>query len=590
MAILGGGERDLTIKLFANVDNFQKNMKGAQKDTEDFSGKVIDRLGKVGIAVAAAGAAVGAFAVKLGVDSVKAAMAAEQQQARLATILSNTGANEKQIKALNDQAAALGSVGVATRDSVTITQSQLATFDLKAKTIGQLTPAIIDYVIAEKGATASTDDFRSMTNGLAQALNGNFASLTASGFVLDANTKELIKNGTETERAAALVEVLDSTYKGFNETISQTSQGQLIKLQNSFNDLKVEIGEALLPFVVKLFEAFQEKVFPEIKKFTKYVLEETVPALQKYLTPRIERLSKTLGNLTSAFSDTNKAMFETGEGVNLFGAILKEIGLSVIDGFLNIVNALGIALAELTRILGFFFVLFTQFNLDKAIAVLNFEQHKLNKTVGDAHREFLKYQQQLDTTTSSLASAYRELQLYNKLKVDKSIPATKTENDLLKEQIAKLKEQLEALNANAGGTNNLNKARGGLITTTKALTAAEKELAALRAGGAIPSAISPDLQRFYRSELSLISQFGGLIGGINLNPSDPFFGFGQGGNVNKALESRAGGSARATGGVNINVVGTVIDPEGAARAIEQLIRDSEARGGQQFEDLFGVSP
>jgi hypothetical protein len=265
MAIIGGGERDLTIKLFANVDNFQKNMKGAAKDTEDFSGKAINFLGKVGIAVAAAGAAVGSFAIKLGIDSVKAAIEAEKQQERLAALLRNTaGATEEQIKTLNDQAVALSKVGVATRDNVTITQSQLATFDLKAGTIAKLTPAILDYVIAEKGATASTDDFKSMTNGLAQALQGNFASLTATGFVLDAATKELIKNGTETERAAALVDVLNSTYKGFNETVGETAEGQLIRLQNAFDDTRVKIGEALLPIVLELLEAFRENLLPKL--------------------------------------------------------------------------------------------------------------------------------------------------------------------------------------------------------------------------------------------------------------------------------------------------------------------------------------
>jgi hypothetical protein len=115
-------------------------------------------------------------------------------------------------------------------------------------------------------------------------------------------------------------------------------------------------------------------------------------------------------------------------------------------------------------------------------------------------------------------------------------------------------------------------------------------LAALQAGGAI-SPISKDQAAFFRSELSLISQFGGFIEGINRNPSDPFYGFGQGGNVNKALQQRQSGSATATGGVvNINVSGTVIDPEGAARAIEQLISDSNARGGALFSDLFGINP
>jgi hypothetical protein len=73
----------------------------------------------------------------------------------------------------------------------------LQPFNLQTDTIKKLTPAILDYVTAEKGATASASEFKSMTNGLAQALNGNFASLTRVGFVIDEVTRNIIKNGTE---------------------------------------------------------------------------------------------------------------------------------------------------------------------------------------------------------------------------------------------------------------------------------------------------------------------------------------------------------------------------------------------------------
>jgi hypothetical protein len=589
MAILGGGERDLTIRLFANVKDFTKNMDDATKNTQAFSGKAIETLGKVGLAVGAAAAAVAGFAVKLGVDSVKAAIEAQKQQERLAILLRNTGgATEEQIQTLNAQAIALSKVGVATRDNVTITQSQLATFDLKAGTIAKLTPAILDYVVAEKGATASTDDFRSMTNGLAQALQGNFASLTATGFVLDEATKATIKNGTETERTAALVDVLNSTYKGFNETIGETAEGQLIRLQNAFEDTKVKIGEALLPFVLELFEAFREKLLPKITEFTDFIIEKLIPAIDTYLRPRIERLIETFGGLATAFDETTNAVVPTRDGINIFTRLIQEISLSVFDGFLNVINGIGIAITELTRILGFFAVFFTTFDLDKAIAVLNFEQHKLNNTVGDAQREFLKYQQQLDTTTNSLAAAYRELKFYNNFKKEIALPTTKTETELLQEQIETLKAQLEAVNAAGEGSKRFAAAQNQAANAVKQLTALQRELNALQAGGAIPSSLSPDMTAFFRSELGLISQFGGLIGGINLNPDDPFFGFGQGSSVNQALRQRAGGSATATGGVTINVTGTVIDPEGAARAIEQLIIDSNARGGELIP--FGGSP
>jgi hypothetical protein len=150
-----------------------------------------------------------------------------------------------------------------------------------------------------------------------------------------------------------------------------------------------------------------------------------------------------------------------------------------------------------------------------------------------------------------------------------------------------VQEVIPSLNGATGATNSFAAATNGAASAVKNLSALQRELNALQAGGAIPSAISPDQAAFFRSELSLIRDFGGFIEGINLLPTDPFFGFGQGSSVNKALQQRAGGSATATGGTTIiNVSGTVIDPEGAARAIEQIINDSNARGGPLIP-LFG---
>jgi hypothetical protein len=209
-------------------------------------------------------------------ESIAAAQEAEAVQTRLRTILLNTGAaTEEQIKALNAQAEALEKVGVVTKENVTMTQSQLATFDLQSKTIKTLTPAILDYVTAEKGATASTDDFRSMTNGLAQALNGNFASLTRQGFVLTENQKKLLTTGSESERAAALTAILDSTYKDFNKTLAQTPEGRMIKLKNEFGSLKEEIGKGLLPVFEKVMEILSKQVIPALQKLVKFVKDNS---------------------------------------------------------------------------------------------------------------------------------------------------------------------------------------------------------------------------------------------------------------------------------------------------------------------------
>ena len=221
----------------------------------------------------AAFGALTAFTIK----SVLAAKDAQAEQNRLRQILLTTGgATEQQVKALNDQAKALQNLGVVSAGNISVVQAQLATFDLQAETIKRLTPAVLDYVTAEKGATASSEDFKAMTNGLAQALQGNFGSLTRTGFVLDEATKKTIKSGTETERAAALVEVLNSTYKDFNATLRNTTEGRLQVLRNGFQDVQEEIGKALLPVLDKLLDFFNTKIMPVL-------LNSVIPGFQMFV-------------------------------------------------------------------------------------------------------------------------------------------------------------------------------------------------------------------------------------------------------------------------------------------------------------------
>ena len=219
----------------------KKGFKQAETATEKLTKGVKNLAGSLGLAFGTAAV------VAYGRASVKAALDSQAEQERLNNILKvTTGATLQQIDVLNEQADALERIGVVTGGNIKTTQSQLATFDLQISTIKTLTPAILDYVTAEKGATASASDFKSMTNGLAQALNGNFASLTKTGFVLDEVTKKTIKEGTETERAAALVKVLNSTYKDFNANLRNTDAGKMQVLANTAKDVQTIIGTGII--------------------------------------------------------------------------------------------------------------------------------------------------------------------------------------------------------------------------------------------------------------------------------------------------------------------------------------------------------
>jgi hypothetical protein len=289
----------------------KKAFKQAETATDKLSKGVKNLARNLGLAFGTAAV------IAYGKASVKAALESQAEQERLANLLEvTTGASRRQIAALNEQASALEKIGVVTAGSITQTQSQLATFNLQISTIEQLTPAILDYVTAEKGATASAAEFKSMTNGLAQALNGNFASLTKTGFVLDEVTKKRIKEGTETERAAALVEVLNSTYKDFNKNLRLTSSGQMQVLANTANDVKVIIGTGILDALKLLSEDDTvDNLTSSMTKAAEATAETTVAVskLIKEIT-KIPVVGDFLGRLVSNPLNLPKELLVFGQG------------------------------------------------------------------------------------------------------------------------------------------------------------------------------------------------------------------------------------------------------------------------------------
>ncbi len=292
------------------IDKIKRDVDGLQDSV-----KKMQPAFKTMATVGAAGFAAVTGAVVL---SVKETIKMESAQNRLSHILKTSrDATDEQIQSLFKQAEALEKVGVISKDSVIQAQAQLATFDLESESIERLIPSILDYVVAEKGASASTEDLKQLTNGLAQALQGNFSSLTRTGFVLDEATKELIANGTEAERTAALVEVLNSTYEGFNESARNTAEGGLIVMKNEFSNLREVIGEALIPMIQQITAALT----PLITKATEWISEN-------------KELTKWILLGVGAFSALLLVVGSLGMALPViiagFGFLLSPIGLVIV--------------------------------------------------------------------------------------------------------------------------------------------------------------------------------------------------------------------------------------------------------------------
>lgn len=303
-----------------DINSIKSKLAGVQassKKTQDNFNAFSGTVKKLGLTIAATFGAreIGRFFT----SSIKGVLELEAAQNRLRKILLTTGgATNSQVDALIKQANTLEKLGVVTKENILVAQSQLSTFDLTANTIERLTPAILDYVTAEKGATASADDFKSMTNGLAQALQGNFASLTKTGFVLDEATKKQIKTGTEAERVTAIIKVLDSTYKGFNKSLLDTPEGQIIKLRQGFGDLKEEVGYGLLRSIELVNDALNQVG----------VTSDTTGKKLENIGKEVGLVIEGLGGLTAELITTASASERTFKG--LAATIVTEIASSVL--------------------------------------------------------------------------------------------------------------------------------------------------------------------------------------------------------------------------------------------------------------------
>lgn len=328
---------DILARLRADSSQFVAEMAKAgyaAQSLDKTASKTSGILGtKLKLGFLAATTAATLFAVKLGRDSVQAAQSSGAAQNRLRRLLLNTnGATEEGIAILNQHAKALERSTGVSKQNITTVQSQLATFDLHGGTIAKLTPAILDYVVAEKGANASASEYRQMTNGLAQALNGQFASLTATGFVLSDYDKKMVKSGTETQKAEAITRILNSTYRGFAATAGGPAVIAQRKFANSINDAKEALGNALLPVITNVTTTLSNSLTPVLTKLQEKFADGT--SIQAFVT-FIGGLLKNLATFAQAIITVVTPVFTEF----LIPAFKLAVGAAI--GFIKVLGKVG---------------------------------------------------------------------------------------------------------------------------------------------------------------------------------------------------------------------------------------------------------
>lgn len=339
------GSRTLTLKLLADIDNFQKNLKSADNNVGGFQSGLEKFSKAAGAAFLAAGAAAAAYAGKLAIDGVKAAIADEAAQLKLAKSLQNvTGATEEQIKATEDYI-------LKTSLAFGVTDEDLRpSLDRLVRSTKDVTEAQKLQTLALNISAGTGKELTAVSEALARAHDGNFASLKKLGVSID----ESIIKQKNFDAATAL---LATTFKDQATAQADTFDGKLRRLQIAFDEGKETVGSFILDAITPLVDVIVRYVVPAVSAFTegiggtkglKAVFDQYVDFAKRIFLPVFEGLKDAFNNIKNAVMN-NKDEFET-----LFN-FLKNYVAPLFGGALKVaIQAIGVALSTVVNILGTF--------------------------------------------------------------------------------------------------------------------------------------------------------------------------------------------------------------------------------------------
>ena len=247
---MASDSRALTLKLLADVADFQKKINQSENQTEGFSTKLGEFGKKAAAAFAVAAAAAAAYAGKLLVEGVKAAIEDEKAQAKLALTLGNvTDATDAQIAATEEYITKTSlAFGVTDEDlRPSLERLSIATGDLtKAQNLQKLALDV---------AAGSGKSLETVSNALAKAYEGNTTSLARLGVGLSAAE---LKTMTFDEVTASLA----ATFKDQASVQADTLEGKIARLKVGFDETKEAVGAKLLPIITEFLTFVTDKLIP----------------------------------------------------------------------------------------------------------------------------------------------------------------------------------------------------------------------------------------------------------------------------------------------------------------------------------------
>ena len=348
-ANVNGGFKDLGSKFDGLKNKFGEVFPSFSKSLGGVGG-IIGDIAKINPAITAGVAAIAGYTAAMKgyfaltneyVDAFKGQMEVETKLAQASLNRRGTG----NVSDIVGEAGAIQKRGIVGDETLlpAATRLMAAGFTKEAKTFQS---SIADMMVYSKGFDATGADADKAGQALTKALNGQIKGLMEYGVVVDADTKKRFAAMSVAERSVFLQDQLARSIGGTNEAFANTSLGVKKSFENSFGDIKENVGAWATGAIGQIYSVFQ-----------------------KYL-PFMERVGDVfgrglavVGNVLASLTDV---IFSVGEALwNWMGAVLTQIqsyfseigkvlglGDDLTSQFSYVIRVIGINISYFAKLIG----------------------------------------------------------------------------------------------------------------------------------------------------------------------------------------------------------------------------------------------
>ena len=172
-----------------------------------------------------------------------AAVASKKLEVVMRQRMDATDEDIKSIKAVTTAQKELGVIGGSVQNAGA---QQVSTFLTQASTLRTLIPAMNNLLAQQKGVNATQEDAVSIGNLMGKAMQGQTSALRRVGITFTEAEEQILKYGSESERAATLAKVITNNVGEMNAKLAQTDAGKMKQLQNYIGGIKAKIGSIVV--------------------------------------------------------------------------------------------------------------------------------------------------------------------------------------------------------------------------------------------------------------------------------------------------------------------------------------------------------